>query len=51
MTGALLTESWDSVQRLVEELRPLMLKVRPAADQFGCRVQVGPDPLRAIADL
>lgn len=27
MTGALLTESWDSVQRLVEALRPSMLKV------------------------
>ena len=27
MTGALLTESWDSVQKLVEGLRPSMLKV------------------------
>lgn len=27
MTGALLTDTWNSVQQLVEGLRPLMLKV------------------------
>jgi len=28
MTSSLLTESWSSVQRLVEDLRPLMSRVK-----------------------
>ena len=51
MTSALLTESWDSVQRLVEALRPSMLKVGRLPDQFGCSLQTVPDPLHGTADL
>lgn len=38
MTGALLTDSWNSVQKLVEDLRPLMLKVACVGLAVTCKL-------------
>lgn len=49
MTGALLTDTWNSMQKLVEGLRPLMLKV--ACVIWLLDLQIVADLSRVPADL